>query len=412
MAVAKKTAFMVAYGGGHCAMLIPVARALMDRGWRVDFLALTTGRGPVEQAAIPALGFSDLYRFAPANSRTLGEELTADMQLGGVVSAEETIAYHGINLAELIQRDGEERARADFAKRGRHAFLPRDFMRRVLTDYAPDIVIATNSPRAERAAIEAAGDLAIPSVCALDMFGLQEIEWIGREGFADRITVLNGAVRNMVISHGRKPAEVVVTGNPQFDALSDPECLQIGQTLRRERGWDDSGVTMLWASQIEPLAHPFADIVGDPLLPRKIEAALRQLVAEDDRLRLVVRYHPSENVPFIAEDRVFFSPPSEPLHPLLHAMDLVIVTASTVGLEAYLARKPVISVDRSIFTADAPFAKLGISDGVDSIEDLVHWVRDLNGERPSFPLPGQFPSPDEESGATAKVVALIEDVVS
>lgn len=412
MAAVGKAAFMVAYGGGHCAMLIPVARALMERGWRVDFLALTTARGPVEQAGIPALGFADLYRFAPANARALGEELTADMQLGAVVSAEETSAYHGINLAELIERDSEDRARAEFAKRGRHAFLPRGFMRRVLADYAPNIVVATNSPRAERAAIEAAGDLAIPSICALDMFGLQEIEWIGREGFADRIAVLNGAVREMVVSHGRKPSEVVVTGNPQFDALIDPECRQSGEALRRERGWDDGRLTMLWASQIEPLAHPFVEIAGDPLLPRKIEAALRQLITEDDRLRLVVRYHPSENVPFTEQDRVLLSPSSERLHPLLHAIDLLVVTSSTVGLEAYLARKPVISVDCSIFTADAPFAQLGISSGVDSIEELVHWVRDLNGERPSFPLPGQFPSAVEEYGATAKVAAVIEEIAS
>ena len=54
---------------------------------------------------------------------------------------EESIAYHGINFSELVEREGLERATARYARDGRHAFLPVRFMERVLQDLRPDIVI-------------------------------------------------------------------------------------------------------------------------------------------------------------------------------------------------------------------------------------------------------------------------------
>ena len=46
---------------------------------------------------------------------------------------------------------------------------------------------------------------------------------------------------------------------------------------------------------------------------------------------------------------------------LIHAVDLVVVTCSTVGLQAYLAGTPVISVEGSVFTKDASFGEFGMA---------------------------------------------------
>lgn len=376
---------LVAYGGGHAAMLAPIAQALAAADRPFTFLALTTGRSMLTRLGIPSIGFCDLPEACEPDVQCWGRELAQDLPKGGGVAIEETIAYLGANFRDLVQEYGEEEAWNRYQDKGRQAFLPIATMRRVIARIAPQLVVATNSPRAERAAILTAGQLGIPSICAVDLFALQEVQWIGQPGYATRVCVLNNAVRKMFLAHGRKSQEIVVTGNPAFDRLTVPETVQAGAQLRRDRHWDDGKKIILWASQIEPEQHPFADLSGDPTLPRRVEQALRQLVAVDENLRLVVRYHPSERVDFEPGIRVDFSPVSEPIAALLHAVDVVVVTASTVGLEAAIAGKPVISVDNSIFTPDTQYSSMGISRGVTDIKDLGVALKEaLAGVGPGF----------------------------
>lgn len=400
--------FFVTYGGGHVSMLLPVAQAALRSGHEVVFLGLTTARGALAQAGIPAIGFSDLWDFAAPDARRFGKELAAGLPAGGAIAPAESEAYLGISYADLVAAQGEEGARREHAQRGRHAFLPVEFLKRVLAHYAPDVVVATNSPRAEQAAILAAGQLGIPSVCAVDLFALQEVRWIGQPDYASRVCVLNAEVRDMFLAHGRTQQEVVVTGNPAFDRLQAAETVREGSELRRRRGWNDGRINVLWASQTEPERHPFNDKVGDPLLPRRVERVLREVAAADSRLRLVVRYHPSEQVPFVAQDRVELSTSEDALAPLLHAVDLVVVTASTVGLEAAMAGRPVVSVDCSVFTADAPYAEMGLSVGVAAPDDLPGLLSKLIGNdgtfaaSPAAALPGQ---------ATHRILQVIETLL-
>lgn len=404
-------AFMVGYGGGHITMLLPVARLLFERGWQVTLLALTTAASKAEQAGIPHIGMRDLLAFAPADAIERGRALMGESEVGGEVSPDETLAYHGIGITDLIEQVGEREALRLFAERGRRAFLPRRFMRRVLQALQPDVVVATNSPRAEQAALLAARAEDIPAVCLVDLFALQEVEWIGQAGYADRICVINEAVRTRFLERGRRPHEVLVTGNPAFENLADSATIQRGRDLRAARGWDDGKVNILWASTVEPARHPFTGEQGDPALPQTVEALLRRRVAADDRLRLIVRYHPSENTVFVPAERVAFSPARELLDEVLHAVDLVVVTASTVGLQAWLAGKPVISLDLSVFTADAPYSRMGISTGANSLADLEKLLIEAVGKPLRLALSDKkLPIPPLRS-ATKAVVAAIEDLV-
>lgn len=360
----------VAYGGGHVALLAPVALALQKAGLPFTFLALTTAGAYLDRLEIPYIGFRHLDGAQDVDVQTYGEVLAQDLPVGGPVPREETVAYLGLNYRELVREHGQVQAQMLFQERGRQAFLPVPVFERLLESLKPALVVATNSPRSERAAILAARRVGMPSICAVDIFALQEVQWIGVPGYADRVCVLNEQVRQMFIEHGRKPEEVVVTGNPAFDRLTTAQAVEAGAQLRQNRNWNDNLITILWASQIESATHPFADRVGDPSLPRRIEAYLREFVAVNQGFRLVVRYHPSEHEIFKRGLRVEFSPVAEDLGALLHAVDMVVVTASTVGLEASLVGRPVISVDASIFTADAPYSEMGISTGVKMVEDL------------------------------------------
>ncbi|WP_168355984.1 hypothetical protein [Sphingomonas gei] len=347
----------------------------VEAGHDVRFLALTTARRMVEARGIPAIGFADLTEFAAPGAAHFGAELAAGLAPGGPVSIEESAAYLGASFAELASDVGEAEARRLYAEKGRHAFRPTGFFRRWLAALRPDAVIATNSPRAEQAAILASGELGIPSVCAVDVFALQEVRWVGQPGYADRLCVINEQVRQMMLEHGRRADEVVVTGNPAFDRLTAPEAAELGRRYRDGRGWDDGKRTILWASQIEPEFHPFDGRAGDPDLPRKVERELRELVRANPEYRLLVRYHPSERVAFVAEPGVELSGREENLDAVLNAVDIVVVTASTVGLEAAIAGRPVISVDCSVFTADTPYARFGISVGVDAPSDVTRAIK-------------------------------------
>lgn len=402
----KKSVLFIAYGGGHVAMLAPIAQALIALGRPFTFIALTTARSDLDRLGIPSIGFSDLSEALETDAQVWGRELAGDLPAGGRVSPEETIAYLGSSFRDLVAEQGEDKAKQCYAKVGRQAFLPIATMRRVLARLAPDLVVATNSPRAERAAILAAGQLGIPSICAVDLFALQEVQWIGQPNYATRLCVLNESVHGMFLAHGRKPDELVITGNPAFDRLRAPEAIQAGAQLRRDRSWDDGKKIVLWASQIEPEHHPFANLSGDPSLPRRVERALRDIVAADESLRLVVRYHPSERVDFEPAPRVDFSPVSESISTLLHAVDVVVVTASTVGLEAALAGRPVVSVDTSVFTPDTQYEAMGVSRGVTDLQELGGAVNEaLQGSAPVFTQgqPGKT--------ATQKILQVIDSLL-
>jgi hypothetical protein len=91
-------------------------------------------------------------------------------------------------------------------------------------------------------------------------------------------------------------------------------------------------------------------------------------------LALWVRRHPTE--PLAAEllnnphPRIRLSTIDMPLHASLHACDEVVVTVSTVGVEAHLAGKVVTQVRGSILDHLSPFRSLGLADRELRIDQL------------------------------------------
>ncbi|MEY4564111.1 MAG: hypothetical protein RLZZ618_3388 [Pseudomonadota bacterium] len=403
--------FFVAYGGGHAAMLALVAKQAARNGHEVIFLGLTTARATLAREGVPAIGCAELWAFGAPGAQAFGRELAATLPEGGPVPLAESEAYLGLSFADLVAERGESEARRLYAEEGRHAFLPVGFLQRVLAHYQPAVLVSTNSPRAEQAAILAAGRLGLKSVCLVDLFALQEVRWIGQPGYASKVCVLNEAVRAMFAERGRSDDELVITGNPAFDRLNEAAALHAGRTLRAERGWNDGRITLLWASQVEPARHPFNGAMGDPSLPRRIESVLRRFVAEHPGYRLVVRYHPSEQEVFAAQTDVEFSPCSEPLPVLLQAVDLVVVTASTVGLEASIAGRSVVTVDCSVFTEDAPYSRMGLSTGVPGPEDLPAALEHAALSVRSSEGPARAQAQDANGGATRRVLEVIESLL-
>src|SRR5262245_36054585 len=185
-------ALFVTYGGGHVNMVIPTVRELERRGgWDVSVLGLTTARLALRAAGISAFGFADLVAAGDVDVLTLGRELLAGNHAADKgVEERESIAYLGLCYADLRERLGPGEAARLYAERGRQGFLPIGPLRGLLEREAPDVVVATSSPRAERAALLAARELGIPAVLMIDLFGL-EWDFLEDPDYADRVLVIS-----------------------------------------------------------------------------------------------------------------------------------------------------------------------------------------------------------------------------
>jgi hypothetical protein len=395
----KKVLF-VCYGSGHVRMVLPVAQALQGGGRaEVRVLGLTTAAPVIREAGLPLLQFKDFVRPEDAAALAQGRALAA--QMTSVVDAQETAAYLGLSYADLQAQCGAEQARQRYARDGRQAFFPVATLERILGSVQPDLLVATNSPRAERAAIVAARKLGIPAVCIVDLFAIDEVRWIGEAGYADRICVLNDRVRQFLLDAGRGGHEVVTTGNPAFDPLRSPGAAQEGASLRRAQGWEGRRV-VLWAAQEEPAIHPFDGRPGDPALPSRVLQALLDWTACNQDAVLCVRPRAGQPVPQRLGERVLVTGQDWPLPPLLHAVDVVVTLTSTVGLEGHLAGARLVQVQGSVFDDAMPLARFGIADaavplaGLDSALDRV--------SRAGRRAPAQAETP-----AAGRVLAVLDE---
>ena len=184
----KKIVF-VTYGGGHVNMLVPVIKELQRHdNLELVVLGLTTAGLVLKNNNIPYIGFKDLLN---DNDYALkwGKKLVRKNDAHNLVSYKESVAYMGLSYVDLENEYGKEMAAKLYSEKGRQVFNPMNTIRRFLEEESPDLLVATNSPRAERAAINVARELGIASVCLIDLFALQAVKWIGRSGYAGRLNM-------------------------------------------------------------------------------------------------------------------------------------------------------------------------------------------------------------------------------
>ncbi|MSU89672.1 hypothetical protein GE300_08580 [Rhodobacteraceae bacterium 2CG4] len=364
MGITGRRLLFVGYGGGHMRMLTPVARALQRRGAEVTLLPLNVAITDARASRLPFVTLADLIAGWPDADRivALGASV-APVSAHPAISDQDTHVYHGLGLAELAEELGEAAARAHFAAEGRRAFHPVRGLSRLLDQLAPDLVIATSAPRAESAALAAARAGGRRALCVSDHFLVYEMDYVRRAGHGDLITVLSGPVAAALRDAGRPAREIRVTGNPAFDGLVDPAHAAAAQRLRENAGWERRRV-VLWPQQL-----PSTLVRDKPLLPSaRIVPGLQAALDADPDLRLLLRPHPSapgESWP--RTDARVLRLPDTPIETLIHAADVVVQQSSTVGLQAALCGKPVITIaNRGI----PPLAEYGLAWDIDAPDGL------------------------------------------
>lgn len=401
-------ALFVTYGGGHVGMVLPVIRELESLWPGVDcqLMALTTGHLRAK-AVRPTLGYRDCLHLVDADAARQWGTRLSEGNTSPDVPTEETIAYLGINYLDLIAQHGKSGAADVYRQHGRYGFLPLQFMARLIDALQPDVVVATNSPRSEQAALEAAKGLGIPSVGMVDLFGLDSDTYVQRDNKPDWTCVVAERVRERLVLRGFPSDRVVATGNPAFDGLFSTDNQRLAQAFLDQRGWSVLQ-PVLFAGHIEPYTHPDTAVPAGQALPREIEAVLRAHVRQHPELALIVRYHPSDwtQYPRLAnEPRIHFSePPKEPIHPLILASAAVVVQTSTVGLESAVAGKPVISVENSP-AAHIWFslAAQGVATGCATPQDLPAVLSETLNGTPKRSAP-EFRSDGRAAARVAQVI--------
>lgn len=405
-----KTVLFVTYGGGHVAIMLPLLKALraQEPGVRCVLLALTNGYPRAVAAGEQPLGYKDLLHLVDRDAALAWGARLHGGNRSPDVSEAESQAYLGINYLDLEAQYGEAGAAARYAEKGRYGFLPLHFMRRLMAHLQPDAVVATNSPRSEEAALRVAVERGIPSIGIVDLFGMDSDPFVLRDVKPDHTCVIAESVRARLLARGFAPGRVHVTGNPAFDGLFLPASRERAEAFLHERGWEGQQM-LLYIGAWEPVAHPSTDVPPGRSFPIEVEGILRSYVRARPRTALVVRYHPGDWFEYPrqpAEPQVHFSePPKEPIHPLILAASVVVTANSTVGLEAAVAGKPVVSIENSPAVRHwFSLAELGVSYGSPTHHDLPATLDTVLAH--GRPLPA-FQSDGRAAGRVAQVVARV-----
>lgn len=329
----------VAYGGGHIKALIPIIQRIQaEKDFYCEVLGLTTASEVLKQYKVP---YKQMLDFADEECLRIGKPF-AELyhQEGKGISFDETMAYYGIGYRDLVTDYGDEAAKAMFQKAGRSAFCPVQSLKNILIRIGADAVVATSSPRCEMAALLAGLSMGIPAIRIVQFSGLNS-QPLPPGAF---YCVMNDLVKQTLIEKGIHSEDITVTGQPAFDELyslkRQSKCQDTIKKIKKRLGYPLDKKNILWATQ------------KTPDQPRILQALLKIANVHEDIL-LTIKVHPGENLEQYEEliqqnncKRNVILKGTE-LYDLLMITDAVITEFSTVGLEAILLDKPVITINLS-----------------------------------------------------------------
>ncbi|MGE0754104.1 MAG: hypothetical protein AB7L92_02990 [Alphaproteobacteria bacterium] len=373
----KKNLLFVTYGGGHAHMVYPVVHALRKRtdALTVHVLGLPAAKHTLKANGIEPLGFNDyLDKEKDADALEWGRRLAREHHSPTIgIDLEDSVAYLGLCFKDLVTRLGLEEAEKLFAQQSRRAFYPLTIMERIFADLAPDMVITSNSPRSEAAAIATANAQGITSMIMTDLFtGLGDYPLV-----AQHITFLNEVAKDMFIADGlvdERISQCYITGNPAFDKILDLPKDKDAEWLQQHFPQAGGAPLVLHADMpaywdpIKKCSH----IKSQQEILGEMEACYNATVAND--AVYLVRPHPSQDRAFYARwvdahPGAYLTAECN-LHELLANIDLLVARTTTVGLEAAIMEKKILQLDAD-FHADMPLASMGIAWGVNSYGELV-----------------------------------------
>lgn len=354
---------MVCYGGGHMKIIEPLYFHFTTKGHQVDILALTTAAPYFESKGIDFFTFSDFPSLYNEKARKYGEELINGLEFNSLPRSL-SLSYLGVSFYDLVKTIGEQAAREKYDALGRRAFLPVKALSQIISERKTELIITTNSPRSERAALIAAKNLNLPSLCINDFLAIKGGALdIAEAKLGNKICVLTQSVKEELISNSDYPADnIVVTGSPVFDKLK-----------KQKRKLSSNKPVILLADYNIPTQHPhFNAEYGDPLYSHKIRSECARL-GKLHNWKFIFRPHPNQKIDYDEHkcDQIIISNAQDDLHEILSYTDIVITAVSTVGLEGLIAGTKLISIENTVFsTTGFSYKKSNLSIGINNATEL------------------------------------------
>lgn len=365
------------YGGGHVQALLPVIKKLKaENKYEIKVFALTTAQEVFRVNDITFFSYKDIEFTNTKEIHNLGKDAARTLDVSKL-DIDETVAYLGSNLKELMDRHGCDKAQEIYRNEGRSCFYPLMLMEKILRKESPDFLVTTNSPRTEKAIMQVASDLKIPGLCVVDSFAIYESQWISKPDFGKHVCVLSESVRQRFMDNGRPSEDIYITGNPAFDNFLFPAPLEDVEDVRQEIGVKEGQKVIVYAPSPEGDQHIFTKKKTNPALPEEVLAKLLEIISSDESLFLIVRPHPSQN--FDLDDNlenVFYDQGND-LKLMLSVSDLVVTLGSTVGLQAQLMRKKLVCCNQSVYANDTIYEDFGPVERVFSMEELETAIHEI-----------------------------------
>ena len=377
----KKILF-VTYGSGHARMIIPVIRQLEKRDdIHIDVMALTLAAPMFEAEKIPYFGYKDFVLDADEKALEIGRKLAAQYHKPDLgIAEEEAVAYFGLSYYDLVQKYGEAEAAEIFGRESRAAFCQTNVFERVFDELEPDIVVTTNSPRSERAAVEVANARGVHSLSLVDLFGIYHFHAIEAEHIA---VLCKPTIDNMIAEGVKRPREAFhITGNPAFDHAFDYRgevdyefCAQHYPSIKpgeKIMTWAD--MPSYWNFKTKQIYNRTKQDVIE-VLDGLAEAA------KEANAHLLIRPHPSQSkadflewIEARAEKHIHYAG-EVPLYPLLKASDALVTYGSTVAVEALLMQRSVVQLRYFDDFTDMPLGEWGIAALANGLSELAECMK-------------------------------------
>lgn len=210
---------MVAYGGGHIAMMLRLYNYFKLNNVPCMLLPLTTAIPYcIKEGVNDFLTLENLMKDYQVSEkvRLLASTLARrDHNPNLEIPFNHTLAYYTIGLAELVGEHGEEEAVKLFEEHSRFCFLPVKFATHVLSTLRMDAVFTTNVPRMELSFVKGAKHLGLPTYAIDDLIGLPMTDFLSDVVFVD-----NKLAKSNIEKSGFQ-GEIVVSGNPVYEDLAE-----------------------------------------------------------------------------------------------------------------------------------------------------------------------------------------------
>jgi len=424
--IQKKKILFVTYGGGHAHMIYPVVHAIyqseayQNNKIEIHVLGLTGAKNILKCNGIDCLGFVDfLDKNQDMDAVQWGNELANEHHSPTVgISWEESVAYLGLNYKDLVVRLGADQAGQLLKEKSRLAFYPLGIMAKIFDAIQPDFVVTTNSPRSEAAAIDMANQRGIDNLQMTDLF----TGWRERPLRARNITFVNEFAQHAHAANGvidEKTSIFYCTGNPAFDKYLRPIQEKNDEWIRQHFP-EAVGKNIILHVDTPAYATFDKDCTETGYHIRTNEEILEELEAcyaatmLNDAMYLI-RPHPSQ-------DRNFYSQWVQgrknaclaadlPLPDVLANIDLLLVSISTVALEAAYMQKRIVQLGCDSHL-EMPLVRMGIAWGVNNYSDVAKTIKNtLEDENRFVEIKHNIKHVLPSEPAAEKIARLILDKV-